>query len=109
MVTGDLQTTQALQSLERRISELEGQVPAQGRLLKAVLLPDGNTVVVYHGMGRGGVNAYPAIQLDAAFTSGRIELMSTTEAGDASPDPRNNLLLRATGWGTAITLDLWIM
>ena len=108
LVVDDVKTTSALQSLDRRLAALEDAPALRGRILKSVELPSGTTIEVYHGLGRV-VSVFSAVQLDGAGSSGRIEIMETTEAGDPNPDRRNFALIRASGWSSTITLDLWVI
>lgn len=87
---------------ERKIVELQ-QAPATGmRLVAGVSLADGIATPVAHGLGR------PATVLVSPprgpSSSGRIE-----EVRDGSQDRNKYVVLKATGWGATIVVDLAVL
>lgn len=87
---------------ERKIVELQ-QVPAAGmRIVKDVSLADSVATPIPHGLGR------PVIVFVSpprgATATGRI-----IEVRDGSVDRGKFVVLKATGWGATIVIDLAVM
>lgn len=88
---------------ERAIMNLQ-QLPAVAlKVLSNVQLADGKATPVAHGLGRVPTFATFSFPRGAAST-GRID-----EVRDGSLDRSRYLILKATGWGATITIDVAVM
>lgn len=88
--------------MERRISELETRETGQGVLLKDVELPDSANKALRHGLNRK-VQVFVSPVWDNG-TTGRVERISAATA----PDDRNWIILKGTGFGAVVKVDVWI-
>ena len=87
----------------RRIDDL-GKLPASGmRVIAGVELADGVETPVAHGLGRRATYVRESCPQGAAAT-GRIEEVRT-----ASYDADKFVVLKASGWGATITIDVQVM
>ncbi len=92
-----------LRNLDRRMREVEASAHVQGKLFKAVELPDSADKALFHGLGRT-VSVFVSPVLDNGAT-GRVERISAV----ASPDERNWIVLKGTGFSATIKVDVWVM
>lgn len=83
---------------EQKLRELDRQSRKQ-TLLRDVELEDAKETPVAHGLGRR-VSVFLSPPRGAT-TSGRVE-----EVRSATLDPRRFVVLKATGWGATITVDV---
>lgn len=91
---------------DQRITELQGIPILQGRLIRGIVLPDGDEVVVSHGLGhRAALFMAIPFQGDFSATSGR--LLDITLIRSDKVDVRVSSVLKATGFGGTLTLDVW--
>jgi hypothetical protein len=87
---------------ERKIVELQEQPGVAIAVIKDVELPDGTPLSIPHKQGRLVTHMVSSVR--GATSTGRI-----VESRDASaPDRTKYITLTATGWGAAITVDLWV-
>lgn len=87
---------------ERKIVELQ-QLPGTSLgVIRDVTLADGVATPIPHRLGRrvSATNTPPR----GALSTGRIE-----EVRDGSHDPKQYVVLKATGWGASITIDVWVL
>lgn len=89
--------------LERKIVELQ-QLPAVAlTLLGSFDLADGVKVLIPHGLGRRAfVWCSPP---RGASTTGRVEEVRD----NGGPDPTKYVVLKATGWGATISVDVAVL
>lgn len=103
----DRTTPSVLERIRRNIVEVLAEVRklpfVTAKVAKAdVTLPDGIPVAIAHGLGR---KAYVWTSPPRnAVSSGRIE-----EVRDGSHDPAKFVVLKATGWGASITVDVFVL
>lgn len=87
-------------SHEEKIRELQTS-PAIGlRVIPDVRLPDSVATTIAHGLGRIPQWVRESCPRGAT-SSGRVE-----EVRDGSADRRHFVILKATGWGATITVDV---
>lgn len=72
-------------------------------VIKDVTLTDGTATPISHGLGRVPIWVCPSPPRGATST-GRIE-----EIRDGSARREQQVILKATGWGATITIDLAVM
>lgn len=99
---GDPETDRILQNHDRRISEVVGVPIVQGRLFRGVELPSGVDTIIRHGFGRR-VSVFISPPYPSLFATGRIGWKS-----DDADDPKNQIMLRATGFGATVYVDAWV-
>lgn len=90
-----------VEQLMRQVIDALREIVLQVRrdvVIRGVVLPDATTVTVQHGLGYGyeHVSVSPPV---GPSTSGRIEVIE-------SPNAARTVLLRATGYGATVTVDL---
>lgn len=74
------------------------------RIIAAVELTDGTETPVAHGLGRAPAIVIPGAPKGSGLTGGTIH-----EVPNSSVDRREIIILRATGYGATITVDLAVM
>lgn len=88
---------------DAKIVEIQRQ-PAMGlRIVPNVSLADATATPIAHGLGRVPTFAFPSF-VRSPSTSGRIE-----EIRDGSVDRSKFVLLKASGYGATITIDLAVL
>lgn len=87
----------------RAISEVQSAPLVGARIVANVLLSDGGTTLVPHGLGKVPQFVWPSAPRDA-LSSGSI-----IEVRDTAVDRKRFVALRAMGWGAAITIDLAVL
>jgi hypothetical protein len=94
---------QANRDHRERIDELQQQPAMSMKLIKDVALADGVATPIAHGLGR-----VPQFIKESAprnpSTTGHIE-----EVRSSSYDRTKVIVLKATGWGATITVDVQVM
>lgn len=96
----DPEAERVRRSLELRLREI-GNLPAMGlHAIRDVELADGVATVIAHGLGHSPEWAAPSA-VRGAVTIGMIE-----EIRDGSYDRASAIMLRATGYGATITVDV---
>jgi hypothetical protein len=84
------------------IAELQKLPLAGARILRDIVMVDGAVTPIAHGLGR------PAFVLASpprgGVTAGRIE-----EIRDGSHDRNRYAVLKASGWGASITVDVLVL
>lgn len=94
---------QELERIRRNLVDAVRELQRQSfpRVIKADLtLADGIPTAIPHGLGRrASVWTSPP---RGAVSTGRIE-----EVRDGSHDAAKYVVLKATGWGASITVDVW--
>lgn len=101
----DADTERVRRNHELRLAELAGLPLARGLIVPNVLLVDGVATEVVHALGRRP-SFVKASDPRGPSTSGRIE---EVRAAGASHDPTQRLVLKASGWGATITVDVLVM
>lgn len=87
----------------RRIDDL-GKLPASGmRVIRDVELADGVETPIAHGLGRRATYVRESSPRGAVAT-GRIEEVRTSDY-----DADKFVVLKASGWGAAVTIDVQVM
>ena len=84
------------------IGELQNLPAASMRVIQGVELADGIATPVAHGLGRPAAWVRESCPRGAA-TAGLVEEIRT-----GTGDRRKVVVLRATGWGATITVDLLV-
>ncbi len=87
------------------IRELQQAPPAAARLIPDVELADGVATPVPHGLGRPARWVRESCVRNATST-GRIEEIRT---GDGVQDRSKFVVLKASGWGATVTVDVLVM
>ena len=102
----DAEADRVRRNSDERITELQKVPIVGGFLVRGVKLPDDVDVPVHHKLGRVPV-VIPGIPyaLTGTTTTGRIRDRTRVLTNF---DAREYVVLRATGWGTTMYLDLWI-
>ena len=97
-------------SIERVRRELTDKIVDQQKLpatslksIQNIALADGVATPIQHGLGRKPVWSCPSPPRGPT-TTGRIE-----EVRDGTQDRAKVIVLKATGWGATITIDLAVM
>lgn len=85
------------------ISELQTLPSSSMRIIANVQLPDSTNVPVPHGLGRVPVFVRESNPRNAVST-GRID-----EIRDGTVDRSRYVVLRASGWGATIIIDVQVM
>jgi hypothetical protein len=99
----DIENERVRRMHHEAIAELQRLPFAGARLAKAdVVLADGAATAIPHGLGRR-VYVWHSPPRGAAAT-GRIE-----ELRDGSYDPSKYVVLKATGWGASIVVDVYVL
>lgn len=99
----DVAAEQARREHDTKIRELQLLPASALRILSGLELADGVVTPVAHGLGRPPAWIAPSVVRGPAAT-GRIE-----EIRDNQHDRASVVLLKASGWGATITLDLAVM
>lgn len=99
-LVNDAESDRVARSHARAIGELQ-KLPAVGmRVIAGVELADGVDTPIAHGLGRAPVFVRESSPRNPS-TSGRVE-----EVRSAGYDRGDVVVLRATGWGATITVDV---
>jgi hypothetical protein len=98
--TGDLATDKAIDPMRNLLNELAVSPLLQGRLIEDVAIESGATIRIYHGLGRQP-RGWFVVDLVGPSTSGHIERV-------IGGDRERVLQLKATGYGAAIKVAVWI-
>jgi hypothetical protein len=91
------------QSVDQRIRELQGAPAVWMVVVPGVELEDGVETPIAHGLGRAPRWVRESAPRGAA-SSGRVE-----QIRGGSFDPSQYVVLKATGWGATITVDVAVM
>lgn len=100
--TGIQEVDRSLQAHRLALQELQEAVLTEA-VVVPTSLPDATDVEVRHGLGRLPVWVAPSAVRNAS-SSGRIE-----EIRDTNRDRRKVVVLRATGWGATIDVDVVVV
>lgn len=84
---------------ERKIVELQKQPLVQGKPLTGIVLADGVTTAIAHGMGR-------PVLVFVSPVRGAVSAGWIAESRDGSYDRSKFVVLTASGFGAAVTVDL---
>jgi hypothetical protein len=90
---------------EQALSELRG---AQPTVIRNVKLANNVETPVPHGLGRAPQWVSPGAPIGAVST-GRIDDMGTRTTSGAVVDRSRTVVLRATGYGATITVDVAVL
>lgn len=90
---------------EVRITELAQLPLARAKVISNVSLESGIETPVVHGLGRRPLFVMPSAPRGAS-SSGRIEEIRTAAS---THDPAQRVVLKATGWGATITVDVLVL
>lgn len=103
----DKQSERARRNHEERIDELQEVEIVRGRLFREVELPNATDAPIHHALGRIAT-AIPGAPYskDGAETTGGILRDRTRLVTEY--DPRQYTVLRASGWGTTMYVDVWV-
>lgn len=93
---------QVLDDHRRVIEATAKSIGAGIRIVADVELPDGVSISVSHGLGRRPLWVKESC-VRGASTSGRVE-----EVSAVSNDSTKSIVLKATGWGATITVDVLV-
>ncbi len=88
---------------ERKIVELQGLPAAALTVIPNVTLADGVTTPIAHRLGRRALCWHSPPR--GAASTGRIEELRAT----GSADPAKFVVLKATGWGASIVVDVFVL
>lgn len=99
----DPSAEQVRQSVDRRIRELEAAPATSMVVVPGVELEDGIETPIPHGLGRAPRWVRESAPRGPSAT-GRVEEVRST-----SHDRTRYLVLKATGWGATITVDVAVM
>jgi hypothetical protein len=91
-----------------RIDELQSVPIVRGKLIAGVSLPDGDEVSIHHGLGRRA-SVFPAVPLQGDFTATNGRLLDITLLRSDKVDVRQYSVLKASGFGGTLTLDVWVI
>jgi len=100
---GDDTAERVRRSHERAIKELQDRPASSMVVIPNVALVDGVSTVVPHSLGRTPTFVREGTPRGATST-GRID-----EIRDGSVDPAKAIVLKATGWGATITVDVQVL
>ena len=89
-----------VRNLDRRIRELVDTPIVNGTSILDIELPDGEEVAIAHGLNRRATALVS--QPQDATTTGRI-----IEVRSSSYDQKRYVVLKATGFGATVTVDIW--
>lgn len=89
---------------EERIVELQRQPAMELSVIRDIELANGVVTAVPHSLGRPPVWAQASLVRGAPSTSGRIEDIRSTTFSRSQ-----YVVLKATGWGVTITVDLAVL
>ena len=98
----------ASRSLVDSVRELQALPAASAKIVAGVALADGVDTTIAHGLGRAPVWIRESTPRSATPTAlgatGRVQ-----EIRDGKYDRRKIIVLRASGWGATILVDLEVM
>jgi hypothetical protein len=106
VVLDDEKAEQVRQSHQRAIEELQALPLVRGKLIRGIELPDGSEVTVAHGLGHRA-SLFPAIPLQGNFTATNGRLLDITLLRTDKVNLDKESVLKATGFGGTLTLDVW--
>lgn len=99
--TGIPALDQNIDAVRMKFAEIDLIKVLRGRLITGIVLPNGTDLDIEHRLDRQE-SGWFVVDLFGAVSTGRIERMAGTH------DRKKILRLRATGWGGAITVSLWV-
>ena len=95
------QLARVVENIQRRIDELQRQPAVKARIIEVTLV-NATATPIAHGLGRAPVMVIPSAPRGAT-SAGRID-----EVRSDSTDRTKTVVLKATGYGATITLDLMV-
>jgi hypothetical protein len=97
----DRKVDEAIRETHQRIDEIAASPITGRRIIANVQLADGVDTPIPHGLGRAATWVKTSCPRGAPAASGRVEDVRTT-----SHDRARFVVLKATGWGATITVDV---
>lgn len=91
---------------EQRLTELARLPLASAIVLPGVVLADGVETAVLHGLGRLPKFLSVSVPRGGPSSGG---LVQEIRASGSTHDPRQRAVLKASGWGATITVDVLIV
>ena len=95
----DEKTERVRRNTQDAISELQRLPASRARIIRDVALADGVSTPVPHGLGVAAFATHTPPR--GASSTGRIE-----EVRDGTQDRTKYVVLKATGWGATVTVDI---
>lgn len=100
----DVESERVRANHEQRIREITELPLARAKVIPGIVLADSVETPVLHGLGRRPLYVRESC-VRGAVSTGRVE---EVRSFGSTHDPAQRLILKATGWGATVTVDVLV-